>query len=313
MKLTNNSLDIVKGYTKASVIAFMLLACSELDIEHDWEKILAMSSFLDRAFLLPMNLLMNQSPTAQSFTNLTLSYRGSERQPPSVLSLALQLSHVMTVKAEAGQHPSTMNTEQRLRSVVDELHETSGFLSRWHIDGDKFRAIHNLLVGTSPESRAIIVAHLNYHKYQFSAFNSELLRNSRWLVGAYPSKASSNMKGLLTVKKEAQVWFLKNHVHTFLNAIRRVKQNSRPKMRPSAAEWEKTMDYCCVMLEVYNKAAEFHADSSEATREKCLQQLHDAFMARCCCTTINKGHMITLYMIKIHDVMDVNGAMYIRN
>lgn len=278
-KLANNTVDLVKGYTKASVICFVLLTCSELDLENDWDKILPFTRFLDRAWLLPMHLLVDQNPAARSFENLTLSYRGSERQAPSLLSLALQLSSVMTFKSESGLHPKEWNTEQRLRSVVDELHCREGFLAKWMLDGDKFRGIHNLLCGTTAESRSVIQAHLNYHKYQFSAFNSELLRNARWLTGAYPSKAGQNLKGILTIKEPTQVWFLKNHVHTFLNAVRKVKVSSRPRMRATIAEWEKAVDYTCVMYEVYQQAKEVHA-SDEALQTKVLNQLWDGFMAR---------------------------------
>lgn len=260
------------------MICFVLMACAELDLENDWDKVTPFIPFLDKAWLLPMNLMIDQSPTNQSFMNLKLSYRGAERQAPSVLSLALQFSHVMTLKATAGTHPSDWNTEKRLRAVVDELHSSEGFLAKWQIDSDKLRAIQNLLIGTTSESRAIIAAHLNYHKYQYSGFSSELLRNCRWLLGAYPTKVNQSFKSMLTVSKEIQLWFLKNHVHTFVNAVRRVKLNSRQKARPNPQEWERTVDYTCVMYEVYKQATDFHED--ETARQKCLASLKDAFMAR---------------------------------
>ena len=281
MKLANNSLDLVKGYTKASVIAFVLMTCSEMDLETEWDKILPFAPFLDRAWLLPMHLMVDQNAASQSFENLTLSYRGSERQSPSVLSLALQMSHVMTFKSESGLHPKEWNTETRLRSVVDELHSRAGFLSKWQLDQDKFKAVLNLLVGSTPESRAVITCHLNHHKYQFSAFSSDLLRNPRWLTGAYPSKAGQNLKALLTVKPESQVWFLKNHVHTFVNNVRRVKMSSRNRMRATPAEWEKAVDYTCVMYEIYQLAREFHA-ADETALNKSLDAVFQAFMARRC-------------------------------
>eukprot|EP00435_Cladocopium_sp_Y103_P014194 s1878_g3.t1 len=222
LKLAYNSLDLVKGYTKASVIAFVLMTCSEMDLETEWDKIIPFGPFLDRAWLLPMHLMIDQNAASQSFTNLKLSYRGSERQSPSVLSLALQLSHIMTFKAESGLHQKDFNTETRLRLVVDELHSQDGFLAKWQVDGDKFKAILNLLVGTSLESRA--------------------------------------------------VWFLKNHVHTFLNNVRRVKMSSRNRMRSTPAEWEKAVDYTCVMYEIYQLAKEFHA-ADEVAMNKCLDTL----------------------------------------
>lgn len=257
------------------------MGCSELDVNNDgdWEKLLPFVNFLDKAWLLPMNLMVDCSPEAQTYMNLTLSYRGSERQPPSVLSLALQFSYLMTVKAENGHHPKEWNTEQRLRAIVDELHASEGFLTRWQIDTDKFKAINNMLVGTTKAARAVIAGHLNQHKWAFSAFTAELLRNSRWLCGASPAKAASNLKTMLTVTAENQIWFLKNHVSTFLCNIRRVKQSSRAKQRPTVQEWERLMDYTCVMYKLYMEAMEFH--SGNATEQhKCINQVYDAFMSR---------------------------------
>ena len=53
MTLDRCSVDLVKGYTKASVIAFVVMAVSELDLEDDWEQIVPFMTFLDRAWLVP--------------------------------------------------------------------------------------------------------------------------------------------------------------------------------------------------------------------------------------------------------------------
>ena len=51
--LAKCTVDLVKGYTKASVIAFTVMAVAELDLEKDWDKILPFTEFLDRAWMLP--------------------------------------------------------------------------------------------------------------------------------------------------------------------------------------------------------------------------------------------------------------------
>lgn len=55
--LNYGSVDLVKGYTKASVIAFVLMVVSELDLDSEWQKVLPFCDFLDRAFLLPCHVL----------------------------------------------------------------------------------------------------------------------------------------------------------------------------------------------------------------------------------------------------------------
>ena len=49
-------LDVVKGYTKASVIAFVVLAVTELNPESEWDKVFPFCGFLDRAWLLPVHV-----------------------------------------------------------------------------------------------------------------------------------------------------------------------------------------------------------------------------------------------------------------
>ena len=51
--LTEGSVDLIKGFTKASVIAFVLMSVSELDLETEWDQILPFTTFLDKAWLLP--------------------------------------------------------------------------------------------------------------------------------------------------------------------------------------------------------------------------------------------------------------------
>ena len=86
------------------------------------------------------------------------------------------------------------NTEQRLKSVEAAFHSTDGIIGRWHIDDDKHRAIHNLLIGTSPDSRKIITSHLNFFKWKESAFNADLLKSTRWLINATPKGAEGTVQ-----------------------------------------------------------------------------------------------------------------------
>lgn len=53
MPLETCSIDIVKGWTKASVIALVLMLAAEYDVEEQWSLLEPLCSFLDRAFLLP--------------------------------------------------------------------------------------------------------------------------------------------------------------------------------------------------------------------------------------------------------------------
>ena len=57
MKLAPFSVDTVKGWTRASVVAFIALVAAELDVNNpsEWALLEPMSKALDRAWLIPMH------------------------------------------------------------------------------------------------------------------------------------------------------------------------------------------------------------------------------------------------------------------
>lgn len=223
--------------------------------------------------------MVDQPKDVQSYLNLTLSFRGSERQPPSVLSLALTFSSIMKSKSEGGQHDPALSTETRLKLIVDELHNTPGFLSRWALDESKQKAVLNLLQGTSEKTRAYIAQHLDFHKWKECSLTADLLRSARWLIGAAPKTTKAQLKSTLTVSAEAQERFIQNHIATFCHATRRVKPSARSKHRPSQQEWDRLVDYSCVMLKVKQEVVEaFGADSDQTS--SILDALDEAFMSR---------------------------------
>lgn len=88
----------------------------------------------------------------RSFKNISLSFRGSERQPPSSLQLALRFSKLIETKAREGEHPQDWTTEQRLQSIVQEFNESSGLQAKHRIEDERYKAVLNLLSGSCEES-----------------------------------------------------------------------------------------------------------------------------------------------------------------
>jgi hypothetical protein len=86
--------------------------------------------------------------TDRSFRNITLSFRGSERQAPSSLQLALRFSHVLEQQEKDGRFHADMTVEQRLTAVVQEFNASSGLQAKHRIEDDRFKAVLNLLSGT---------------------------------------------------------------------------------------------------------------------------------------------------------------------
>ncbi|CAK8988151.1 unnamed protein product [Durusdinium trenchii] len=194
--------------------------------------------------------MVNQSTTARSYLNLQLSYRGSERQPPSALSVALFFSGIMQAKSEDGTHDKSMSTESRLKAVIAEYHDQPGVLARYRIDPDKERAILNLVVGTSAGTRTLIQAHLNHHRWRESCFTADLLKSSRWLIGASPRNCKEYMKSMLTVTQRIQEKFMQNVIAWFSGQVQKIRASTRAKFRPSQTEWDRMVDYTCVMERV---------------------------------------------------------------
>ena len=226
-------------------------------------------------------LMVNASTSTRIYKNLQLSYRGSERQAPSVLQLALQFSKVMADHAESGKHDSKMTTSQRLKAVITAFHSSDGVISKWSIDEEKEKAILNLLVGTCEASRQVIMNHLNYVKWRDSAFTSELLKSSRWMINATPKGAKEPFKQLLVVTPEVQESFLKNHVHHFNLATRRMKASAKAKARPSVQEWDAVCSYTCIMNAVQLEMLQYFKDATDKEIERtALDQLEACFMAR---------------------------------
>ena len=215
----------------------------------------------------------------RAYINLQLSYRGSERQAPSALSLALTFSAVMQEKADKGHHKPGMSTEERLKAVLAEFHSTPGMLSRYRVEGDRERAVLNLLQGTTKETRAFIQGHLDFHKWCYSVFTSELLRSNRWLVGATPRNCKDVFKSMLCVSGEVQAAFIGNIIQTFSCQTRKIKLSSRAKFRPSQQEWDSMVDYTCIMTKIKHETEETLAHDPESL-QKVLDDLESAFTNR---------------------------------
>ena len=89
--------------------------------------------------------------------NLLLSYRGSERQPPSIITLSLRLAD----NVAEGVFPRDYDANQKLASVIEYFHACPGMLSKWNLDDTKRKAVMNFIQGTSPGSREVIAKHLH--------------------------------------------------------------------------------------------------------------------------------------------------------
>ncbi|CAE6968371.1 unnamed protein product [Symbiodinium sp. CCMP2592] len=246
-KLRPATVDIYKGFTKASVIAFCLCVLTDLDVEEQWPLIEPFTTFLDRVSL-------SLSAVDQSFSNLALSYRGAERQAPSIISLALRFNDVLKTKSKQACFPAGSNVEKRIEAIVEEFNGSSLMTARFAVDSEKIKAISNIIVGTCEETLALMQSHLHTTKWKDSAFSHNLLKSNRWLIGASRRVDHNYMRSLLVVTAPIQEFFVRNHILAFLKAGRRLRSSARAKCRPSVEQFEQAMDYCCVMYHLVEEA-----------------------------------------------------------
>eukprot|EP00435_Cladocopium_sp_Y103_P036922 s204_g9.t1 len=255
------SLDIVKGWTRATCVAWIMLAVIDTDPTEDGNK----------AVLKPLEkVTLGMSKDQQSFRNMSLSFRGQERQAPSVLQMALRFSLIMDRQAST----MTGNTEARLKKVVKQFNESPGLHVKHQIDTEKERTVLNLIVGTDKATRDRMSQHLQFVKWKESAFSTEQLKGVRWLLGARPRNIPEALHEALTVTPMAQTMLMDLHIKRFAQATRRVKPSARKLQRSSPEDFEKLVDYACVFAHLRQSARQATSDP------KVDEKLLEAFMAR---------------------------------
>ena len=227
----------------------------------------------------------------RSYRNMTLSFRGSERQPPNNLQLALRFASIMEEKAMTGEHHQSMTNEERLRDLVNAFNLSPGLQAKHRLCDERFKAVLNIVSGTceasdqvelifsllfflvvmglgrilaatnvqrltqqfrarhcSEAARMVMRSHLDHAKWKESAFATDQLRSSRWMLGSSPKAAGCppELKRCLTVTEESQKLHLQLVVAAYLEAGRRLRPSSRPKMRLSPSQWDSFCDYACM-------------------------------------------------------------------
>ena len=117
-------------------------------------------------------------------------------------------------------------------------------------------------------------SHLTFTKWRDSAFSTEQLKTTRWLLGARPKNVPDAFVEVLTVGPLAQTMLMEHHVASFNEASRRVKPSARARLRPSTETFEKLVDYACIFAALRQAAK--RTSSDEAVDELLVR----AFMAK---------------------------------
>lgn len=185
---------------------------------------------------------------------MILSCRGAERQAPNIFQQALRFSQIMELRDNEGAHPKDLNSEARLRRVIDDFQSSPGFHSKWSLDEGRITGILNVICGTSPDARALMREHLHKHKWHQSALNADLLRRPRWLLGACVKGCPDNWKAALTMTADRQKWFLPLVFSQFGEKVKKVRPNQRARLRLAGIEWDTYATFACVFVAVQKEA-----------------------------------------------------------
>lgn len=105
----------------------------------------------------------------KNFQAMLLSWRGSERQRPSILQQALRFEAIMQEKRNLPEFQH-LSAEECLVRLMDAFNQHPGIVGqrRWQLSREGKIAVTNLVLGTTPATRDIIKSHLNYNKWESS-------------------------------------------------------------------------------------------------------------------------------------------------
>ena len=127
------------------------------------------------------------------------------------------------------------------------------------------------------------MAHLAFTKWRDSAFSTEQLRTTRWLLGAKPKQMPDALVEILTVGPVAQAMLMDLHIKSFVEATRRLKVSAGCRKRASAEEFDKLVDFACVFASLRLEAKKVNSDPSVDSK------LVEAFLAKRLDRILNKG------------------------
>ncbi|CAE8614368.1 unnamed protein product [Polarella glacialis] len=94
-------------------------------------------------------------------------------------------------------------------------------ISKWQLSEDFMAGIINVIVGMSDESRQIVRGHLDFNKWEHSAYNESLLKSKRHTIGNTPRGLDQHFASLLTVTSESQAWFFKRYNSYFATSAKK--------------------------------------------------------------------------------------------
>lgn len=247
--------------------------------------------------------MFNTDVALQNYEHLLLSFRGAERQRPSVIVQAMRFQKIYLEKKDMPEFTGR-SVEDCLNRIIDGYNSHKGIdgVKRFQITRDQRTSVLNLVTGTDDTTKQLIMGHLNFTKWTDSgapscltsclcklvvqstrlffgrflitcacfkmsrvpAFNEQLMKSKRWLLTARPRVPEApNWEHLLTVSAEVQELFISRVILSFNARARKVKSNCRARVRWSPEEWDKNVDFAALTVRVLERARQTSCSPSQ--------------------------------------------------
>ena len=207
---------------------------------------------------------------------MLLSFRGSEKQKPSLLQQALRFESILHEKKNSAELKHLSNDEA-LNKIIDDYNRHPGINAqkKWQVSRDGRLSICNLALNTTEACRDIMRNHLDTYKWTESCFNEMLLKSRRWLVGARPKLGDEPWEVLLTTTEDSQNLFMLRVVTSFVARAKRIRGQSKSKARWTLEEWDRNVDYTCLVCRVMCRAR------TTSVTPDVVEKIKDSFLMGC--------------------------------
>jgi len=177
-----------------------------------------------------VNFTKQANDEGHAFEKIMLSARGGEKQRMNVLQLSFLFDG--QVQQRIKEHPEIVRFKshtQLLEDQVAKYHKHRGVRDsrKRQLDASEVRSMINLSTGVCGNTKDRMRLHLNKRQWHESAFNSQLIKSPKWVMGFCfaDSQADPRVKARLTVSEASQDLFMESYLGNFDRAAKRAKKS----------------------------------------------------------------------------------------
>ncbi|CAK9003618.1 unnamed protein product [Durusdinium trenchii] len=185
--------------------------------------------------------------TAGLFLVLLASDLDPDIQPTQALQMSLRFEKLMVEERFKVSLEEKTDVEL-LGMLIDRYNTYKSNLAirKWQISDDMRRSIEGIVIGMTPTTKRLIRSHLDFNKWEESAYNESILKSRRHRLHEGAKGVSGQWVMILTVSEAAQELHFKKYNQWWSVNARRVKRSTRSRLRWGEEVWSRHVDQCCV-------------------------------------------------------------------